>query len=83
MNQKTELIICLGSSCFARGNKKILEQIQQYIKEHNLEEKVIFRGNHCFGKCNKGPILKLGEKFFEQVNEHNLLEILNKELKGF
>lgn len=79
MNTITEVVICLGSSCFARGNKKILESIQQYIKDNQLEGKVKFRGNHCFGKCNKGPILKIGENIYEQVSEDKLKEILDNE----
>lgn len=81
MNTVTELVICLGSSCFARGNKKILESIQQYIKDNKLEGQVKFRGNHCFGKCNKGPVLKIGENIYEQVNGENLKEILAKEFE--
>jgi NADH:ubiquinone oxidoreductase subunit E len=81
MNKVTELVICLGSSCFARGNKKILETIQQYIKDNQLDGKVKFRGNHCFGKCNKGPVLKIGENIYEQVSEKNLNEILDKEFR--
>jgi len=81
MNTVTELVICLGSSCFARGNKKILETIQQYIKDNQLDGRVKFRGNHCFGKCNKGPVLKIGENIYEQVSESNLIEILDSEFK--
>ena len=79
MSTITELVICLGSSCFARGNKKILEKIQVYIKDNQLEDKVKFRGNHCFGKCNIGPVLKIGENIYEQVSEENLHWILDKE----
>lgn len=81
MNTITDLVICLGSSCFARGNKKILETIQQYIKDRQLEGRVKFRGNHCFGKCNKGPVLKIGENIYEQVTEGNVREILDKEFR--
>ncbi len=81
MSTITELIICLGSSCFARGNKKILEKIQQYIKDNQLEGRVKFRGNHCFGKCNKGPVLKIGENIYEQVSEDNLYRILDEEFR--
>jgi NADH:ubiquinone oxidoreductase subunit E len=81
MSTVTELVICLGSSCFARGSKKILEKIQIYIKDNQLEGRVKFRGNHCFGKCNKGPVLKIGENIYEQVSEENLYGILDKEFK--
>lgn len=80
VNKTTEVVICLGSSCFARGNKKLLKIIQEYIKDNHLEEKILFKGNHCFNKCNKGPNLKIGEKVFEQITESNLFDILKREL---
>jgi NADH:ubiquinone oxidoreductase subunit E len=79
MNEIKELIICLGSSCFARGNKKILEAIQAYIKENHLEGMVKFRGNHCFGHCSLGPVIKIGEKLYEQVSLEEIKEILDIE----
>ena len=80
MSKIKELTICLGSSCFARGNRKTLTIIQDYIREHKLEGKVKFKGNHCFGKCIMGPVLKVGDNIYEQVNEKSVLEILEKEL---
>jgi NADH:ubiquinone oxidoreductase subunit E len=80
MNNTKEVVICLGSSCFARGNKKLLTVIQAYIKENHLEGKVIFKGNHCFGKCNKGSVLKIDENFYEQLTELKLIQILKKDL---
>jgi NADH:ubiquinone oxidoreductase subunit E len=80
MSKIKELTICLGSSCFARGNRKTLSLIQNYIKEHQLEGKVKFKGNHCFGKCIMGPVLKVGENIYEQVSENNVPDILEKEL---
>lgn len=70
----------MGSSCFARGNKKILTVIQEYISKEKLEQKVIFKGNHCFGRCKEGPMLKINEKEFEAVNVDCVIEILEKEL---
>ncbi|MFW5820653.1 MAG: (2Fe-2S) ferredoxin domain-containing protein [Bacteroidota bacterium] len=75
-----EIIICLGSSCFARGNKKTLSRIQQYISDHELEESVKFRGNHCFGKCKDGPVLKINGREYKGVDESGIIEILEKEL---
>jgi len=80
MTKIKELTICLGSSCFARGNRKTLIIIQNYIKEKKLEGKVKFRGNHCFGDCSQGPVLKIDDHIYEQVTEENINEILEKEL---
>ncbi|MGC9343979.1 MAG: (2Fe-2S) ferredoxin domain-containing protein [Bacteroidales bacterium] len=75
-----EIIICLGSSCFARGNKKTLSLIQQYLEDHNLKDKVVFKGNHCFGKCHNGPNLKINGRDYEGINEADIIPILEKEL---
>ncbi len=31
---KSKIRICMGSSCFRRGNRKNLEFIETYIEEH-------------------------------------------------
>ncbi len=79
----TALTICLGSSCFARGNKRTVSLIQDYLKQNGLEARVHFKGNHCFGKCNKGPVLQIDEQIFEGVTERSLREILDRELRRF
>ncbi len=81
MSQKIEIIICLGSSCFARGNKKTVQAINSYIKEHNLTERVYFHGGHCFGNCEKGPIVKINDKFYESVDHISIIDILAREIE--
>ncbi len=76
---KKEIKICLGSSCFSRGNKQTLQVVQKYLKDHLLERDVILKGNHCFSNCSSGPVLQIGQKVYEQVNSENVLEILENE----
>ena len=76
---KKEIKICLGSSCFSRGNKTTLQAVQKYLKDHQLERDVILKGNHCFSNCNAGPVLKIGEEIYEQVSSETVLEILESE----
>lgn len=78
-----EIIICLGSSCFARGNKKTLGLIQQYLDEHNLMDKTTFRGNHCFGKCHSGPNLKINGREYDRINDADIISIMEKEIGTF
>ncbi|MCK4748042.1 MAG: (2Fe-2S) ferredoxin domain-containing protein [Bacteroidales bacterium] len=76
---RKEIKICMGSSCFSRGNRKTLQLIQQYLKDNQLERDVILKGNHCFSDCASGPVLKIGPTVYEQVTQENILEILEKE----
>jgi NADH:ubiquinone oxidoreductase subunit E len=76
---KKEIKICLGSSCFSRGNKRTLQVIQKYLKDHQLERDVILKGNHCYSNCSTGPVMKIGNMLYEQVSSESVLEILESE----
>ena len=75
--EKKEIIICLGSSCFARGNNKNLEFIQEYLKVNDLKAKITFKGQLCSQQCSQGPVVIIDGEKFTMVNKTKLLEILN------
>jgi NADH:ubiquinone oxidoreductase subunit E len=77
---KKEIIICLGSSCFSRGNNKCLGIIDKFLKSHNLEDRYFFRGSRCFDKCERGPIMKIGDEIFENVKPGEVENILKRSL---
>ncbi len=77
-NQPAEIVICMGSSCFSRGNKGGVAIIKQYLRDKNLEAQVVFRGSHCFGECENGPVLKIGDEKYTQVDTGMITELLDK-----
>ncbi len=77
MDSKCEITICLGSSCFSRGNKEVLQVIKSFISEHNLSAKVFFHGDLCGGHCDEGPVLKIDDTLYSSVSVDNVYEILN------
>jgi NADH:ubiquinone oxidoreductase subunit E len=81
MQDKQEIVICLGSSCFSRGNRICLGIIEKYLKDNNLEDKYFFRGSRCFDKCEKGPVLKIGDTIYEGVKPDEIRNLLRKSLK--
>lgn len=78
---KKEIVICLGSSCFARGNKQTVQLIKQYLKTNQLEDQVFFHGNHCTGNCTDGPIVKIDGKEYRNVSPDNITYILDNLFK--
>ena len=40
----TEIKICMGSACFAKGNQENLEYIKEYIKENDMEADISIIG---------------------------------------
>lgn len=77
MEEKTDLQMCLGSSCFSRGNKKIVKVIQEYILEHDLSGKANFHGGHCFSKCEQGPTLLVNGEYHHRLTEESVIRILD------
>lgn len=80
MLKKRIIKICLGSSCFSRGNNELISIVQKYIRQHQIEDKVEFKGDHCCNECIQGPNLKIEGKSFHEVTKESIIEILDKEL---
>jgi len=80
MNLRPEMHICLGSSCFSRGNKDVVQFIKEYLKKNHLEDKVIFKGARCVGHCINGPVLVINDRIIENVGVSQIEKILEQEL---
>jgi len=76
-SNKKEVVICLGSSCFARGNKHLVRIIDNYFRDKNLLNEVHFHGERCFGQCAVGPSLKLNEKLIDSLDEESVIALLD------
>lgn len=74
-----EITVCMGSSCFARGNMENLEYIEERIKENNLNAKIELTGSRCEGKCAKGPNIIIDGKEYNNINITELEELLKNE----
>lgn len=73
-----ELTICMGSSCFARGNERNLEIIRQFLESRNLQDDVNIRlgCSLCTGKCSHGPIIMVNDREYQHVDTGMTYEIL-------
>jgi NADH:ubiquinone oxidoreductase subunit E len=80
MAQRIEMQICLGSSCFSRGNKDVVNFVREYLRKNHLDDKVIFKGARCMGLCSNGPNLKINGVTVEGVTIAKIESILEKEL---
>jgi NADH:ubiquinone oxidoreductase subunit E len=77
------ITICMGSSCFSRGNNRNIEVIQGYIQTGKLPSDVHLSGHLCQGHCRSGPNLTLNDKMFHEVNPIALIGLLQPfEVKG-
>ena len=73
----TEIKICMGSACFAKGNQENLEYIKEYIEENNLEADISIIGALCENKCEIGPRIIINEKEYTNVTKEQIKEVLD------
>jgi NADH:ubiquinone oxidoreductase subunit E len=70
------ITVCMGSSCFSRGNSQNAELVRQFIKEHNLENTVKIQGCLCRGLCKHGPNIDINGKIYNKVSSEILEQVL-------
>ena len=79
---RKEVIVCGGTGCMSSGNDKILENLQNKVKELGLESEIIIVKTGCVGFCEKGPIVKImpDNTFYAEVTPDDVDEIVAKDL---
>lgn len=72
--------ICLGSACYTRGSREILDSIQSYITEEKLESSIMLTGSLCEEQCRNGPTITIDGVTYTGVDEKKVLDLLDKHI---
>jgi NADH:ubiquinone oxidoreductase subunit E len=73
----TSITICMGSSCFSRGNNRNIEVIQEYLASQTLPPGVELSGHLCQGHCSSGPNVQINTKLYHEVDPIVIIGLLN------
>lgn len=72
--------ICLGSSCFSRGNRETLELLEAYIEKEKLKERVSLSGRLCLDRCSCGPHIVIDGERIDLLVPEGALTVLEQRL---
>jgi NADH:ubiquinone oxidoreductase subunit E len=75
-NNTADVVVCLGSSCFARGNAQNLAAVEDYLLHHGMQNSVRVTGCLCQDECKRGPNLIVRGEHLYEMNPARLREIL-------
>lgn len=77
---KPNIVICMGSSCFARGNEKTVEACESFLAERGLKDEVDvdLGASLCTGHCAEGPVVVVDGKVYTHVDPLVMRDILEK-----
>ena len=74
--------VCLGTACYVRGGKKIVEGLKERlgveIGETTQDGKFTFEVARCIGACGLAPAMMIDDVVYKQVNVNKLGAILSK-----
>jgi NADH:ubiquinone oxidoreductase subunit E len=73
------ITICMGSSCFSRGNALNVELIQSYVARAKLDPgvEIELSGTLCEGMCKEGPIVVIDGMVHRNVKPTTLPDLLS------
>lgn len=80
MAEKIKIEMCMGSSCFAKGNNLLLETLEDQIAARGWQERVALSGLRCEERCKDGPNIRVDGELFTGVDEGALLDLLETRL---
>lgn len=74
--------VCLGTACYVRGGKKIIEKIQELLQVDlggtTDDQRFTFEIARCIGACGLAPAVMIDNEVYRQVNSNKLKSILAK-----
>ena len=74
--------VCLGTACYVRGGKKIVEYLQERLGVElggtTSDGKFTFEIARCIGACGLAPAMMIDETVYKQVNVNKLDKILDQ-----
>lgn len=78
--------VCLGTACYVRGGKKIIEKLKETIGidvgETTRDMKFTLQVVRCMGACGLAPAVRIDDKVFKRVNPNKLQQILKQYSNG-
>ena len=79
-NEK-HILVCGGTGCTSSHSAKIIEKLNEQIKEKNIENVRVVRTG-CFGLCARGPIMVIRpeDTFYAMATEDDVEEIIDKHI---
>lgn len=74
--------VCLGTACYVRGGKKIIEALEKNLDvragETTRDGRFTFEIARCIGACGLAPAMMIDDKVYKQVNPNKLDAILSQ-----
>jgi NADH:ubiquinone oxidoreductase subunit E len=74
--------VCLGTACYVRGGKRVLDEIRRQLEidvgETTPDRLFSLDVARCFGACGLAPVITIDEEVHQRVKPNKLREVLDR-----
>ncbi|MBN2302670.1 MAG: NAD(P)H-dependent oxidoreductase subunit E [Lentisphaerae bacterium] len=78
--------VCMGTACYVRGGKQVLDAIKQHLKidvgETTPDGKFTLETARCFGACGLAPVMMVNDVVHQRVKAARVQDILDQYRQG-
>ena len=74
------IMLCAGAGCIASGALQVKVALEKELELRSIADKVTIVETGCLGPCSAGPVLKIGEVFYEKLKPQDAPEIVAEHL---
>lgn len=78
--------VCLGTACYVRGGKQVLDALKAKLKidvgETTPDRELSLEVARCFGACGLAPTMSIGDEVFKRVRPSKVGEIIDEYYKA-
>ena len=79
---RNSIKVCLGTACYVRGGKKILEKLKELLEidvgETTEDRRFSLDVMRCIGACGLAPAISINDEVHKRVNPNKLNDILKQ-----
>jgi NADH:ubiquinone oxidoreductase subunit E len=79
---KNLIRVCLGTACYVRGGKQVLEALKNHLRievgETTSDRLFSLDVGRCFGACGMAPVIMIGDEVHQRVKTARLGKILDQ-----
>jgi NADH:ubiquinone oxidoreductase subunit E len=83
---KNLIRVCLGTACYVRGGKAVLDAIKKYLSidvgETSADSLFTLEVARCFGACGLAPAVMINDDVHKRVRPHKVPELIESYRRG-
>ena len=74
--------VCLGTACYVRGGKEVLDSLKKSLKidigETTKDKLFSLEIGRCFGACGLAPVILVNDKVHQRVKPSKIAELISQ-----